>query len=255
MILRLAAPLALALNLLVFGAHALAPFRLARADEPARRLWALAALPALLAAFLATAALVALHPDDALAWGLVDPLGGSLAARLLAVLLAALALCDLLVAIGWRRLEPEAWRLAGAFGVAGVLAHAVGSELLRTGWGPAPASGALFFAAVLLRMPLALAGGELVTGPPRVWCPAAGPALLLAAALWPDALRAELGWEFSVLVAAALVLVLARFVPPRFRRAFGAFGFALAVLFLARAAELARALGVHDALPESFPGL
>jgi hypothetical protein len=247
---RFAGALALALNLVVLGAHAVLPFRLSGDGDPRRRrLWALAAPAALLGVCLATALRIAARPDDAIAWGLTHPLAGSLPARLIAVALAALVVADLVLAAGWRRLEPAGWRVVGALGALAVLAHALGAELLRIGWGPAPSSLAALVAAAALRAPLALAAGELVVGAPRLWTTLAGPALVAAARLWPAELRAPLAGDRPTLAAAAVLLVAARFVPLALRRVAGAAGLALAVLFLVRAAEVSRILGGVERVP------
>lgn len=243
----------LAWNLVAFGLHALAPFRLVDADPQRRRLWALAAPVLLGTSAVLTFFAVARRPDEALAWGLTDPLHGSLPARLLAVVLAAVVLTDVLVACGWRRLEPAGWRLAGSLGVVGALAHAFGSELLRIGWGPA-APLPWLAAATLLRLPLSLAAAELALGPPRLWVPLAGPGLVAATRLWPASARGALGTDTLTLIAAAVLLVAARFVPPALRRAAGVAGLVLAVLFLARAAEVSRILGGSGTLPELLGG-
>lgn len=244
-----ATALVLALNLAVFGSHAVAPWRLAGADSPRRRLWALAAPAALLGACVATIARVAWRPDDAIAWGLTHPWEGSLAARWIAVSLAALILADLVVAVGWKRLEPAGWRVLGALGALGAIAHALGSELLRIGWGPAPAATWPLLAAAALRVPLALAAGELVAGTPRLWTPLAGPALVAAARLWPAELRAALALDRLTLAAAAVLLLASRFLPLRQRRAAGAAGLLLAILFLSRAAEVSGILGGTESIP------
>ena len=244
--------LVLAWNLAVFGAHALLPFRLADADDVARRRWALAAPVALATAILISIAAIANRPDEAAAWGLPSPFAGSPLVSFVAVAIGALLVADLVVALGWRRLEPAAWRMAGALGLVGAAAHAFGSELLRAGWGPAPSGLAILGAIVVLRVPLALAAAELALGRPRLFAPLAGPALLGMVALWPQATRAAMGRETLTLVAGALLLALSRFLPERFRRLAGAAGFALAVLYLARAAEVSRVLGGHQFLPESL---
>jgi hypothetical protein len=245
----IAAAAALAFNLVVYGAHAVAPFRLAGAEGDRRRLWTLAAPLALVASFIVTVAWVARRPDEAIVWGLTDPLTGSLPARLIAVAWVGLALGDLVAAAGWRRLEPAAWRVLGALGVLGALFHTLGSELLRTGAGPTGGSLATLVAMVLLRLPLTLAAGELLTGGPRLWGPIAGPSLVAALWSWPAELRAALGADRITLLAAAALLLSARFVPASLRRVAGWAGFALATLFLARSAEVSRILGATERLP------
>jgi hypothetical protein len=238
----------MAFNLVVFGAHAVVPFRLATAGEAWRRSWALAAPLALVASFIATAAAIARRPDEAIAWGLTHPITGSQPARMIAVVLAALLVADLVAAAGWRRLEPAAWRVLGALGVLAALLHTLGSELLRIGWGPGAAQSVLL-AGVALRLPLALAAGELVAGPPRWWVPLAGPALVAATRLWPVSLRVSLADDRLTLLVAALLLVAARFVPVSLRRVAGLAGLVLAVLFLARAGEVSRILGGTERVP------
>ncbi len=242
----------LALNLAVFGTHAIAPFRLARSGARARHLWARLALPSLLAACVVTLAGVWLRPDAASAWGLDDPIHGSFLARLIELAVFALALCDLIVAAGWRRLEPFAWRIVGVFGLLGAVAHALGSELLRLGWAPAPPNAELL-AAAALQIPLALAAGELLASRPRFWCPLAGPALVAAAGL-TFGFGATLGGAWWTLLAAALLLLLSGFAPPDLRRLTALAGLALAVLYLARAVEIARVLGAHLQIPDALLG-
>jgi len=243
------AALALLLNLGVFGLHAVAPFRLATAPDPRRRWWAMTALPALLAAVVVTAILVTRRPDEAIAWGLAEPLRGSVPSRWISLCVLALIVVDLLLATGWRRFEAGAWRLVGVFGVLGALAHTLGSEMLRNGSAPLPATLPLFAAAVL-RVPLTLAAGELALGPPRLWTPIAGPALWLATRLWTPDMWVGLGAIRWTLLAAALLLLVSRFVPSSLRRATGAAGLVLAALALAQSAEVGRILGGNDMLPD-----
>jgi hypothetical protein len=242
--------LVLAWNLAVFGAHALVPFRLASAEPEARRRWALLAPVALLSSVVVSVALLARSPDEGAAWGLGGPLGDSPLARVVALAVGALFAADVVVAIGWRRLEPIAWRVAGALGVVGAAAHAFGSELVRAGWGPAPGGLAALLALVVLRLPLAAVPVELALGRPRRFAPVAGPALALAVLLWPAAARAAMGRDLVTLAAAVLLLAAARWLPERLDRAAGWAGFALAVLFLARAAEVSRILGARESVPE-----
>lgn len=248
----IAAAAALAFNLAVYGAHAALPFRLAAAEPSWRRRWALAAPLTLGASLLVTAAAIARRPDEAIAWGLTHPLDGALPARMIAVVLAALLVADLVVAAGWRRLEPAAWRVLGLLGLAAAFLHALGSELLRIGLGPTRLDAAVLLAVAALRLPLALAAGELLAGAPRWWVPVAGPALFAATRLWPASLRQALADDQWTLVVAALLLVGARFVPPSLRRIAGLAGWTLAVLFLARAAEVSRILGVVERVPAAL---
>jgi len=112
-----------------------------------------------------------------------------------------------------------------------------------------PSLAALLTAAAL-RLPLTLAGGELIAGSPRVWVPVAGPALWLATRLWTPAMWHGLGGARWTLVAAALLLLLSRFAPPSLRRPCGIVGLALAAVALARSAEVARILGGHETIPD-----
>ena len=244
----LLAGLVLGLNLLVWGAHAALPFHLARAGEGARRIWSRTALPALGLSIVATLALLWRSPDAAASWGLSGFVGGSLPARFIIVAAAALAAADLLLLLGGERLDAREWRLVGVFGGLGLLAQTYGSELLRMGWGPVP-SRLPAFAAALLRLPLALAAAELLVGPPRRWCPIAGPALVAAFCLWPSSLRAALGPDLLTLGAAALLLLGSRWLPASLRRWSAAAGLVLAVIFLVRAGGVSELLGESERLP------
>lgn len=241
----------LILNLVVFGAHARLPFLLASASEGSRRAWALVAPPALLASLVATAATIFRRPDEAIAWGMTGPFARSMPARLLALTVLALLLADLVVALGWRRLERDGWRILGLLGALGCMAHALGADLMRIGWGPVGSLTVLLLGAAL-RLPLALAGAELLTGPPRRFTLVAGPALALAFATWPGALRHGLRADLPTLAAAVLLLTAARFTPPRLRRAAAIAGFLLAVLFLGRAGQQSSSLGQREILPASL---
>ena len=238
----------LTLNLLVWGAHALLPWRLAHAAAPRRRLWPALALPALGLALAATALGLRLDPDPAVAWGLSGFTDGTPAARVLVILALATALADAVLLVGGERVEARGWWLAGALGVAGLAGATFGSELLRIGWGPVPGPVALY-AAAALRLPLALAAAELALGAPRRWTGLAGPALLGAWLLWPSALRHALGVDLLTLLAAAALLAAAPFVPARWRRAAGVAGLLLAALFLTRAGAVSAILGGADQLP------
>jgi hypothetical protein len=238
-----------ALNLGVFGAHVLMPWRLAEGEESARRRWALVA-PLLLATSL-VASLLALgaRPDSAIAWGLTHPITGSTPARSISLVMAALALADLFTVFAWRRFDARVWRALAAIGALALAAQALGAELLRTGDGPVRGAAGIL-AAAALRMPLALAAVEVATGLPRRLTLAAAPALLLLALVWPAELRAALGRYLVTLVAAALLLALSRYAPPSLRRATAVAGLLLALLFLARSAAVSRTLGSHETAHE-----
>lgn len=238
-----------AFNLAVFGAHAFLPFWLAGGEERARRLWATLAPILLVAACVVTAWEIGRRPDEAIAWGLTHPIHGSMAARLIAVALAAVALSDLLVLFTWKRLEPAAWRFHGALGVLTLLAQSLGAELLRIGWGPWTGTAAIL-AAAALRAPLALAATEVAVGAPRFWSAIAGPSLLVLALLWPSMLRRALAGDLVTLGAATLLLVAASFVPASLRRTAAISGILLALLFLASAAEKSRTLGGREQMHE-----
>jgi hypothetical protein len=238
-----------ALNLAVFGAHVLMPWRLAEAEGEERRRWALVA-PLLLATSVCASLLaLGLRPEAALAWGLTHPITGSTPARSIALVIAALALADLFTLVSWRHFDSRVWRSLAAIGALALAAQALGAELLRTGDGPVRSAAGLF-AAAALRMPLALAAAEAATGAPRRLALAAAPALLLLALAWPAPLRAGLGRDLVTLYAAALLLALARYAPPALRRATVAAGLVLALLFLERAADVSRTLGMRETAHE-----
>jgi hypothetical protein len=229
------------------------PFRAAAAPaDGRRRLWALAALPALGASAVATAIALRSDPEPAAAWRLHDLFAGSRPALFVAVAGGTLLVGDALLALGWRRFEPAAWRVLGILGTLGLAAATLASELVRIGWGPVPAAAALWGAAAL-RLPLGLAAAELFVAPAR-WsrwiAPLAGISLAIAVELWPARLAASLGADRLTLDAAVALLVAARLVPARFRRAALGAGLALAALFLARAGHLSHTLGLSQ--EESF---
>jgi len=242
------AALALAINLIVWGAHALVPWRFAAEEEARRRRWALAALPAAGLSVVVTAAALRVAPDAAVAWRLHDVEAGVLPTILLALALGGAILGDLILAIGWRGFEPVAWRVLAALGALALAAVTLASELVRIGWGPVPPTWALLGAAGL-RLLLALAAAEAVLGPPTLMTSAGGLGLAGAVALWPTPLVAALGTDRLTLYSAVLLLLLARFVPRRLRRPTAVAGLVLAVLFLVRAGEVSQAQGARESLP------
>jgi hypothetical protein len=247
--------LVVTLNLLVWGAHARLPWQLATeaGDGIGRRLWTLGALPALGLSALATLLAVRAAPDAALAWRLTDLVGGALPARLLGIAAVALALVDLVLLAGGARLGAREWRLAGVFGALALAAQTLGSELVRIGWGPLPRAEAVY-AAAALRLPLALAAGELVGGRLRLWTTLAGPALAAAVFFWPESLRRAMGGELRLLPVAALLLLAARWLPASLRRPAAAAGLVLAALLLARAGQVGAILGGAETVPDELLG-
>lgn len=229
--------------LLAWGAQAVVPWRLAALDPGRRRPWVPALLPLLVTGALAAAAAVQLHPDAALTQGLYPP-GASGLGRVLAVLLPALALADILIAIGWRRMEAAGWKIAAGFGLAFLLAATWAAELMRTGEGPASAPAA-FIALVLLRMLLALGAAEALAPGRPLLAAAAGLALPLYALLLPAPLAHSLGahGQWLTLAAAALLLLGARWLPPALRRPALLGGALLAGLYLGQATHLSQGLG------------
>lgn len=238
----------LAVNLVVWGAHALVPWRFAAASEAKRRHWALVALPAAGLSIVVTAAGLRFAPDAAVAWHLHELDAGVLPTLLLALALAGAILGDLILAFGWRGFEPVAWRVLAVLGALALAAVTFASELVRIGWGPVPATWALV-AAAALRLALALAAAEATIGPPTLVTPAAGFGLAAAVFLWPASLVAGLGADRLTLYSAVLLLLLARFVPARLRRPAAIAGLVLATLFLVRAGQVSEGLGVREVLP------
>ncbi|MEO6195676.1 MAG: hypothetical protein ABIS20_21860 [Thermoanaerobaculia bacterium] len=245
--------LLLAWLLLSWGAQAAVPWRLAAVDPERRRPWVPALLPLLVTGALAAVALVQLQPDAALAQGLY-PLGASGLGRGLAVLLPALALADILIAIGWRRMEAAGWKIAAGFGLAFLLAATWAAELMRTGEGPASAPLA-FIALVLLRMLLALGTAEALTPGRPLLAAAAGLALPLYALLLPAPLAHALGahGQWLTLAAASLLLLGARWLPPTLRRPALLGGTLLAGLYLGQATHLSQGLGQSPFPPMVSP--
>ena len=90
----MATGLLLALILIAWGAQAVVPARLARADEPSRLFWARAALPLALAGAMLAVLVLGSNPDAALVSGLA-PFWGRIPGRLILLSLAALLLAEI----------------------------------------------------------------------------------------------------------------------------------------------------------------
>jgi hypothetical protein len=250
------AALATFVSLLVWGSHAVVPWHLRNgvaaalgprsaaggAPVPAAgvRWWRLLAAASGLLALLLTLLVERGRPDAAVA---VLGAGGPfvLASRLAASILLAILLFDVVVLLLGDRFDRPTWALAGACGLAALLAWSILAELLRIGGtavGPLPALGV----ATGCRFVLGLAAGRtFATDPPRADTdPPATPSArrpfasrlldfvaLLAvpgylSALPPELRRLLLDQGFLVTGAAAIA------------------GFALAALLPARSARLAR---------------
>lgn len=244
--------------LLALGAHVVVPWRLASVVlERPRNRWRLAALPLLGTTVLAGLAWMAAHPDHLLgvSWGEAPLTRGAVTAAVFT--LGALALLDVGLLLRWRRLEPAVWRLAGTFALLPLAAVSTLQEILRVGGGPRTTGGALVLAVAIHGL-VSLAAGEAVAPRPapvprpraRAWRPptwrpwlslAAGLGLPLYPLALPPAVRARLlaGGESWTLAAAALLFLVAPWVPDRFRRGTLLAAALLAALVLARAVELA----------------
>lgn len=235
-------------QLLILGANVVGSWRLAAAPAEARRPFQLAIVPALLFSAILALLHLQLKPDAALAWGLVWP-PREIVARALLVLCSAAALSALLLALGGRDLEPLGWRLAAGLALLLAAGACVAGELLRIGHGPSGGIAAIA-AAAAARLATMLAAGECATGRPRWLTFVAGLALPTAVAAAPVALRESLGGDLWTIAAAAMLFLLARFLPPSLARPAGLAGAALAALYFTRAAELSEMLERRAPIPD-----
>jgi hypothetical protein len=239
--------------LAAWGAQATVPWRLAGSPAAApaagdggnrrRRLWRFAAFPLALAGMVAAYALADRNPDAAVAVALV-PLRASYPGAALEVLVPALLAAALLGGVAGDRLGAAGERLAAAVGLAAGAAAAWAGELLRTGEGPA-CPVLQFVLLVGCRLLLMLAGGELLLAPARPrWAAAGGVALLAYLPLLPAELRGVLwsqGLQLTCL-AAALLLLSARWLPRVLRPPALAAGLLLAAVVLTQAGHVSQAL-------------
>jgi hypothetical protein len=230
----------LAIGLVVWGAHAVAPVGL---PPDSRRRAALLALPLAVASIIAMFAATAGQPDAAIAVGLGPGWPASVEGRASAVLLFAALVADGLALFLIKVDDPAGRGLGAALGGAGLLGFALWGELLRSGEGPGT-SMALFWVAVALRAGAALGAGELLLGGAARLAPIGAVALLAYPLTLPPALRDSLqrGGDWLTLAAAGSLFVLARFLPGRLRRAALAAAVLLAAIFFARAAHLSQLL-------------
>jgi hypothetical protein len=224
--------------LVAWGAQATVPWRLSGPST----LWRLATFPLALAGMVAAYALADRNPDAAVAVPLV-PLTASHAGAALAVVVPALIAVTLLAALAGSRLGAAGERLAAAVGLAACAVAAWAGELLRAGEGPAT-SELRFLVLAGCRLVLMLAAGELFApGRPR-WAAAGGIAVLAYLPLLPAELSRVLwsqGLQLTCL-AAALLLLLARWLPRPLRPPALAAGLLLAALVLTQAGHVSQAL-------------
>lgn len=245
--------LALAVGLMVWGAHTLGGWRL---DYPAWRRAASWGVPvAVVAAMLLLRATVD-QAAAAVAVGLGPGWPISAEGRMATVLILATLAGDALALVFRGRDEPQARRLGAVLGFAGLAGFAIWTELLCLGEGP-DTTVASFWFATAARIAVGLGAGEIfLSGRPRL-AGAAGLGLLLYPFCLPAAVAAalEANAVWLTLFAAAALFLLARFLPQPSARLALLAATLLAALFLARAAELSQAL--RDPMPtiiESAPG-
>jgi hypothetical protein len=172
-------------------------------------------------------------------------------ALLLGLAAVAVALSDLILFAGFRKLEPLGWRVSAGLATALLLVASFAGELLRVGRGPAAGLAGLMLAA-FGRVPLALAAGEAAVGPARSLATIAGVALPLSLLGYSAAVRATLGSDLLTLGAASLLLVAARFLPRSLGRPAALAGVLLAALFLDRTGDLSAALEPRSTIPDVF---
>jgi hypothetical protein len=230
----------LAIGLVVWGAHAVAPVGL---PAGSRRKAALAALPLAVASLMAMFAATAQRPDAALTVGFGPGFPISVEGRIAAVLLLAALISDGLALFLLRPDDPGGRALAAVLGGAGVLGFAIWSELLRLGEGPGNGM-AFFWLAVGLRAGAALGAGELLLDGAARLAPIGAVALLAYPLALPPALRdaLERSGDWLNLAAAGVLFLLARFLPRRVRRLALLAAVILAAIFFERAAHVSQQL-------------
>ncbi len=229
--------------LVVWGGHVVVPWRLAGQPAENQQPWRLAALPTLLAAALVFFTQLALYPDRAIAGGLATFPQGNGFSRLLTLLFLATLATDLLMFLAGPRLEKLGWRLAAFAALPLLFTLGLAAEVMRIGQGPL-GEPLLVWSAVLARTVIALAAGELCLRQRPLWSPLAALAVPLYLVSLPRPLRAGL-WELGLgmtVLAATFLLLIARWLPQRYRRpALGA-GLLLIALLFSQAATLSEAL-------------
>lgn len=193
-----------------------------------RRLLGLLLAPSLLSIVILR--LVTASPDDAAGASLQAGSTGALAVLLC---LAGLVAADLVALIGGATLERNAWWLIAAFGMLGAIATAWVAECLARGGSPV---GPGIWVATTARVLLMAAAGEVALGL-RPWTAAAAGILGLPL-LWLGlpalvASQARATGAQPAVVAAAILLAVAAFLPGRLRRAAGLAGVLIACLAIA----------------------
>lgn len=245
--------LAALLALVVWGAHATAPFGLARGDGKSPSRWRVAALP--LALVTLTAGLAALRGDldGALAAGFGPGFPASWAVRTALLLLFVAVLSDVALFVAGGNLGGGERRALASCGALGAAGSALAAELLLDGdaatWWP------ILLLAAGCRLAVSLAAGEvLAPWRPRLGLLGTG-GLLLYPLLLPPKLNAllSLSGDRMTLGASALLFAAARWLPARLRRPALVAAALLAALFFARAAALSSALAARLPVTISAP--
>lgn len=253
---------ALGLAAVVFGAHAVLPWRLRpsrTADQasPAdlhRRAWSLSALPLALFVLVIFAGHLSHHVEAALAAGLGTPAVAAVSWKILAAAVLLLLISDLGLALSWRDIGVWGWRLAAILGTVAWAGLAWACELVRVGEGPFGGMTGLVVTACC-RFAIGVALAELLApGRPQLSILGAVALLLYFFNLEPELRMAILQHgDWLTLGAATAMLAVARWLPSRLRRAALAAAAVLVGLLWARVLFYSEAL-VEISLPP-FPTL
>lgn len=214
---------AVALLMLSLGAHVLAPLRAGRQDaETARDVWGLAAAPLLLLALLLELLRLSAHPDLLLTVGWGESALVARTTRALGVLLLTLLAVDLVTLVGRKKMEPVGFRVAGIFAWL-PLAAALGAEEILARGDTALLGPGLVLAA-LSRVLVALGAAEALAPAPASGRPFWTVPAALGLVAWPLLAPGELFGRLlgsGLLVplgAAAVLFLIARWLPVRLRR-------------------------------------
>jgi hypothetical protein len=233
MLTALVAPLAIALGLTVWGAHAV---RAGTLRGGAAR-WRFAALPAALAIAALGLWLLGRRPDAAIAAGFTLPLPTQWLHRTALAMLLAGVLGDAALLLRPPQTRAEA-ALAGVLGWSAAAGAALAAELLRDG--SADSAWLFLLLAALCRLGISLGAGEIASPTPARWAPCAAAALALYPLALPAPVSRAILHSGDALTGSAAVALFAaaRFLPERLRRGALVGAICLAALVLWRAQVL-----------------